>query len=501
MGDRLFTFDGDVTVNASEPKTIVKPSYTVFTAENSVSDANHPFLTLQDPEEALSGHPKGVFLNPLRGTAFEENENGKGTEHAIVTIDRRFVSLIRWLGENHISVQLVGHQTDKKKVYGVYQIRALSPDQQSIMEDRDQFLQLVIKRLLNSAPPERQATAVTTGSEERRITDLPEMLNYLQCAGETLPENIRRWTGRQIGTIRTNTVSPEERRHAERALSMVLNVQWKGDYFPSVDPVRARKILDEELYGLDRVKQRIIETIIQINRTHTLPAYGLLLAGPAGIGKSMLAYSVARILGLPWTSLDMSAIHDPEALTGTPRMYANAKAGRIMEAFADSGQSNIVFIINELDKADHAGGNGNPADALLTLLDNLGYTDNYIECTIPTSGVYPVATANDKSKISSPLMSRFAVIDIPDYTPEEKKYIFTAFSLPKVLRRLHMDRSEIEVTGEAVDAIIDRFRSETGCRGLEQAAEQLSAHALYEIEVGHKKSVRYERANTMELLQ
>ena len=194
----------------------------------------------------------------------------------------------------------------------------------------------------------------------------------------------------------------------------MLNIQWKNNYFEAIDPVEARRILDEELYGMERVKQRIIETIIQINRTHTLPAYGLLLIGPAGTGKSQIAYAVARILKLPWTTLDMSSINDSKQLTGSPRIYANAKPGIIMEAFSMAGASNLVFIINELDKANSGKGNGNPADVLLTLLDNLGFTDNYMECMIPTGGVYPIATANDRDQISAPLMSRFAVIDIPD---------------------------------------------------------------------------------------
>ena len=121
---------------------------------------------------------------------------------------------------------------------------------------------------------------------------------------------------------------------------------------------------------------------------------------------------------MPWTTLDMSSINDPEQLTGSSRVYANAKPGIIMEAFSMAGESNLVFIINELDKAASGKGNGNPADVLLTLLDNLGFTDNYMECMVPTVGVYPIATANDKAQISAPLMSRFAVIDIPDYTED-----------------------------------------------------------------------------------
>ena len=243
---------------------------------------------------------------------------------------------------------------------------------------------------------------------------------------------------------------------------------------------------------MERVKQRIIETIIQINRTHTLPAYGLLLVGPAGTGKSQIAYAVARILKLPWTTLDMSSINDPEQLTGSSRIYANAKPGIIMEAFSASGESNLVFIINELDKAASGKGNGNPADVLLTLLDNLGFTDNYMECMIPTVGVYPIATANDKSQISAPLMSRFAVIDIPDYTEEEKKIIFLKYALPKVLKRMSMKADECTLTDGALDAVIEMHRGTSGIRDLEQAAEHIAANALYQIEVDGVSKVRFD---------
>ena len=280
----------------------------------------------------------------------------------------------------------------------------------------------------------------------------------------------------------------------------MMNIQWKNNYFEAIDPDEARRILDEELYGMEKVKQRIIETIIQINRTHTLPAYGLLLVGPAGTGKSQIAYAVARILKLPWTTLDMSSINDPEQLTGSSRIYSNAKPGIIMEAFSMAGESNLVFIINELDKATSGKGNGNPADVLLTLLDNLGFTDNYMECMIPTVGVYPIATANDKSQISAPLMSRFAVIDIPDYTPEEKRIIFSQFALPKILKKIGLKENECIMTPEAVDAVIEIYKNTSGIRDLEQAAEHITANALYRIEVNHVKSVTFDADMVRELL-
>ena len=122
-----------------------------------------------------------------------------------------------------------------------------------------------------------------------------------------------------------------------------------------------------------------------------------------------------------------------------------------------------------------------------------------MECMVPTGGVYPIATANNKDQISAPLMSRFAVIDIPDYTKEEKMIIFTKFSLPKVLRRMGLHEGECIVTPEAVEAVVDLYSHTTGIRDLEQAAEHLAAHALYMIEAEHQTQVVYNAEMVQEL--
>jgi len=407
--------------------------------------------------------------------------------------------LFKWLGESHIKVRLTGE--NREEGYVVYKVREVGFGGGTKLSAEDGFLQFMIERLLASdAPADIEESDDEEDGDNMKLTSLQSIVDFMNCAGRTLPDNVRLWARRNLAVARSTEVTAEERRHAQRALSMMMNIQWKSNYFEAIDPKEARRILDEELYGMEPVKQRIIETIIQINRTHTLPAYGILLVGPAGTGKSQIAYAVARILRLPWTTLDMSSINDAEQLTGSSRIYANAKAGIIMEAFAMAESSNLVFIINELDKASSGKGNGNPADVLLTLLDNLGFTDNYIECRIPTVGVYPIATANDKENISAPLMSRFAVIDIPDYTFEEKKIIFSKFSLPKVLKRMSMKAEECIVTDEALDAIVRRYDNTTGIRDLEQAAEHLAAHALYEIEANQAKKVEYTVDMVKELL-
>ena len=422
--------------NSPVQSKIPECTYKVFYSSNSQPSASQPILVLDNHAAQLKHHSSGVFTNPINRTSFEFQGEDGIISTDILQIDARFVSLLGWLGEHHIHVRLSG--AVREDGYAVYKIRETASGGALKLSAEDGFLQFMIERLLQSDAPSEEMPdeEEEEDGDSMKLTSIQSITDFITCAGRTLPDNIRLWARRNLTVARSHEVSLEERRHAQRALSIMLNIHWKGNYFQAIDPMEARRILDEELYGMEQVKQRIIETIIQINRTHTLPAYGLLLVGPAGTGKSQIAYAVARILKLPWMTLDMSSINDPEQLTGSSRIYANAKPGIIMDAFSMAGESNLVFIINELDKASSGNGKGNPADVLLTLLDNLGFTDNYMECMIPTVGVYPIATANDKEQISAPLMSRFAVIEIPDYTPEEKKVIFSRYALPKVLKNV-----------------------------------------------------------------
>ena len=493
----VFDFSG-----ASDKKPGVQSecTYTTFQSNEKETSPEKPIMILDNSSRQWKHHSCGIFTNPIKRTSFEFKEEDGTFSADILSIDSRFVSLLKWLGENHINVRLSGQNQDNG--YAVYKIRETAFGGGTKLSAEDGFLQFMIERLLaSSAPAEiiEEEDEEETG-DEMKLTSIQSITDFMTCAGRTLPDNIRLWARRNLAVARSHEVSPEERRHAQRALSIMMNVQWKSNYFEAIDPQEARRILDEELYGMESVKQRIIETIIQINRTHTLPAYGLLLVGPAGTGKSQIAYAVARILKLPWTTLDMSSINDPEQLTGSSRIYANAKPGIIMEAFSAAGESNLVFIINELDKAASGKGNGNPADVLLTLLDNLGFTDNYMECMVPTVGVYPIATANDKSQISAPLMSRFAVIDIPDYTSEEKKIIFSKYVLPKVLKRMSLKAEECVVTEDGLDAIVEKHKNTSGIRDLEQAAEHIAANALYQIEVDHLTGVTFNAEMVRELL-
>ena len=257
-------------------------TYTVFRSNETTATPQKPILLLDNKERKWAHHSCGIFTNPIKRTSFEFKEDNGISKADILQIDARFVSLLKWLGENHISVRLSGE--NREDGYAVYKIRETAFGVGTKLSAEDGFLQFMIERLFMSSAPEETAEDEETeeSGDSMKLTSIQSITDFMNCAGRTLPDNIRLWARRNLAVARSHEVSQEERRHAQRALSIMMNIQWKGNYFEAIDPKEARRILDEELYGMEKVKQRIIETIIQINRTHTLPAYGLLLVGPAG---------------------------------------------------------------------------------------------------------------------------------------------------------------------------------------------------------------------------
>ena len=268
-------------------------TYETFHSTETKASADKPIVVIDNKQKEWAHHALGMFTNPIKRTSFEFEDGDGVTSADILRIDSRFVSLFKWLGENHIKVQLSGANTPDG--YAVYRVREVSLGRGTKLSAEDGFLQYMMERLFASTMPEDEPDLDDYEEEgdSMKLTSIQSITDFMTCAGRTLPDNILLWARRNLAVARSSEVSPEERRHAQRALSIMMNIQWKGNYFEAIDPVEARRILDEELYGMESVKQRIIETIIQINRTHTLPAYGLLLCGPAGTGKTYLAMAMA----------------------------------------------------------------------------------------------------------------------------------------------------------------------------------------------------------------
>lgn len=231
-------------------------------------------------------------------------------------------------------------------------------------------------------------------------------------------------------------------------------------------------MLDASFYGMRQVKNCVLETLSQIRRTGVLPKWGILLAGPAGTGKTSVAMAIARILSLPLIPLDFSSLGtEASPICGTPRIYYNARPGLILEHMYQNRSSSAVLLANEIDKVADA--NSTARNTLLTVLDKTGFYENFLEETIPTDNLFCVATCNDLETIPVPLRDRFQVIELPGYTYAEKQVIWNRFSLPLAMEQAAVHAGEITVTPEAETLLLQEYAPEPGVRDLERIAQRL----------------------------
>ena len=236
----VFDFN-DSEKNAS---SVSECTYEIFYSNEPQASEEHPIIVLDNSAGKLTHHSSGVFTNPVRRTAFEfKTEEGTVTAD-ILRIDARFVNLLKWLGDNRINVRLSG--VTREDGYAVYKIREIAFGGGAKLSAEDGFLQFMIERLQSSDAPSKEIPDEEedeTG-DSMKLTSIQSITDFMTCAGRTLPDNIRLWARRNLAVARSHEVSAEERRHAQRALSIMMNIQWKSNYFPSIDPDEARRILD-----------------------------------------------------------------------------------------------------------------------------------------------------------------------------------------------------------------------------------------------------------------
>ena len=243
---------------ADKKETKRQCTYITFRSNETKATPEKPVLILDNSKREWKHHSCGYFSNPAKQTAFEFKEEDGVFPADILKIDSRFTSLIKWLGENHINIRLSGQNTEEG--YAVYKIREIAFGGGTKLSAEDGFLQFMIERLFASSAPaeENENDEEEEDGDDMKLTSIQSITDFMNCAGKTMPDNIRLWARRNLAVARSHEVSQEERRHAQRALSIMMNIQWKHNYFESIDPKEARRILDEELYGMERVKQRII---------------------------------------------------------------------------------------------------------------------------------------------------------------------------------------------------------------------------------------------------
>lgn len=274
-------------------------------------------------------------------------------------------------------------------------------------------------------------------------------------------------------------------------LDFVTSLNWKTPSAKKISLSEAQKVLDEDHFGLEKVKKRIIQQIAVMNLKHSQSGSILLFVGAPGTGKTSIAASIARALHRKYVRVSLGGVRDEADIRGHRRTYIGAMPGRIMDGIQKSGASNPVMVLDEVDKLG-ASYNGDPASALLEVLDpeqNATFTDHYMNVPYDLSHVFFICTANSIDNIPEPLLNRMEVIQFNGYTASDKFQIARKHLLPKAMSAMGIKDKDLEVTDDAIRTMIASYTMEGGVRGLKKVLDTLCRSCAVEIANGRKDTL------------
>ena len=262
-------------------------------------------------------------------------------------------------------------------------------------------------------------------------------------------------------------------------LDTVLDLPWNKRTKERINVESAAKVLDKEHFGLEKVKQRILETIAVRQLAPDMPPQILCLVGPPGVGKTSIAYSIARSLNRKMARISLGGVRDEADIRGHRKTYVGAMPGRIMNAMTQAGSCNPVLLLDEIDKmgSDHR---GDPSAAMLEVLDaeqNKTYRDHYLEIPFDLSDVMFITTANTLDTVPRPLLDRMEIIELGSYTDEEKLMIAKKHLLPKQMAKHGIQKNQLKVSDDAIREIITCYTRESGVRSLERCFAEICRKA------------------------
>ena len=371
--------------------------------------------------------------------------------------------------------------------------------------ERCTLIEAAINEFMEVAKVSTEAKEAQKDDQEQlyREAAIKKQISYLQKELDELhPENISD-TRKFEKKIEESGMNDEARKEAEKVLNrmkqegkdsheygllydyldFMTSLDWKAPQFTPIDLDRAEQILDEDHYGLKKVKERIIQqlAVMALNRKQ----YGsiLLFVGAPGTGKTSIGQSIARALGREYVRISLGGIRDEAEIRGHRRTYIGAMPGRIMEGIKRSGVSNPVIVLDEVDKLAKDYG-GDPASALLEVLDpeqNSTFTDHYMNVPYDLSNVLFVCTANSLDTIPEPLLNRMEVINFSGYTAVEKYQIARRHLLPKALDAMGIKKNALKVTDGAIRRNIDEYTMEAGVRDLKKLIDTLCRTAAVQL--------------------
>jgi ATP-dependent Lon protease len=300
-----------------------------------------------------------------------------------------------------------------------------------------------------------------------------------RIAKASLPQEAEQVAKKQLKRLRNMQVGSAEYTVVRTYLDWILDLPWHAQTPDNMDIGSVRRVLDEDHYGLEKVKKRILEYLAVRKLKKDKKGPILCLIGPPGVGKTSLGKSIARALGRKFVRISLGGVHDEAAIRGHRRTYVGALPGQIIQGMKKASTINPVFMMDEVDKIGHDF-RGDPAAALLEVLDpeqNNTFADHYLEIPYDLSNVMFVATANVADPIPAPLRDRMEILEIPGYTRREKLAIARQHLIPKQLEEHGINQvaagqpaapPQLEITDKAVDLVIDHYTREAGVRTLER---------------------------------
>lgn len=294
-----------------------------------------------------------------------------------------------------------------------------------------------------------------------------------------MPEDIKKVLLKEADRLAAQSQPGAESDNIRTYLEFALSLPWKHEPVKDVDLDSARDILNSRHYGLDKVKERIIQHLAVMRLRHTNKGSALLLVGPPGTGKTSLGKSIAEALERPYVRMSLGGIRDESEIRGHRRTYVGAMAGRLLQSMKRAGATNPVIILDEIDKLMQGGFSGDPAAAMLEVLDpeqNDTFTDHYLDLPYDLSDVFFIATANSLDTIPGPLLDRMEIIEVSSYTSEEKFHIAKNHLVPEVLADHGIKEDQLAISDEAITSLIDNYTMEAGCRGLKKRIAAIARH-------------------------
>lgn len=275
-------------------------------------------------------------------------------------------------------------------------------------------------------------------------------------------------------------------------LDTLLDLPWNDFSIDNLDLKHAEAVLERDHFGLEKVKQRILEYLAVLKLKGDMKSPILCFYGPPGVGKTSLGKSVAEALGRKYVRMSLGGLHDESEIRGHRKTYIGAMPGRVVQHLKKAGSANPVFVLDEIDKLGRSN-HGDPSSALLEVLDpeqNNAFYDNYIETEFDLSKVMFIATANSLSTIQGPLLDRMEIIEVNGYTIEEKIEIAKKHLLPKQLEAHGISKKELSIDKKTIEKIVENYTNESGVRGLDKQLAKVARNRARQVAVEEKYEVK-----------